>query len=84
MKHFFIAVQAKQEKKSIFNISSGPIEYGYYAMTMRFSENDNIFSMLSGIGGIVSANIMPTKQEADRIVSEWNKEYKEQGIYFFN
>ena len=86
MKNFYIAVTVQQDRnETIFTkrINSEP-NIGYYAYVVKCSEQDNIKSILGMIGGLLYANIYPTKKKASEIPASWNDGYKANGTYFFN
>lgn len=86
MANFYIAVAVKQDRnETTFTPRTNP-EYnpGYYSFVLRCSENDNIVSKLDCIGGLVHANICPTKKRAEEVAAFWNESYKANGTYFFD
>lgn len=85
MANFYIAVSVKQDRnETTFTERKNP-EYnpGYYAFVIRCSENDNLLHSLDCIGGIIHANILPTKKRAEEVAQHWNDCYKANGTYFF-
>lgn len=85
MAYFYIAVQVRQDRNArAFTPRPSP-EYapGYYADVIRCSENDNLLHSLDCIGGIIHANILPTKKRAEEVAQYWNDCYKANGTYFF-
>lgn len=86
MANFYIAVTVKQDRnETTFTERTNP-EYnpGYYAFVVRCSENDNLLHKLDCIGGLVHANICPTKKRAAEVVQHWNDCYRKNGTYFFD
>lgn len=84
--NFYIAVTVEQNRKeSIFNDKTAP-EYdpGLYAYVIKCTENDNIKAVLERVGGLVFANICPTKKQAQNTATFWNTSYKINGSYLFN
>jgi hypothetical protein len=70
MKNFYIAVQCCQDGK-------------YYAFMVQVSEDENLFAKLSGISGIVAANICPTCKRCREIVQSWRDMFRRSGCYMF-
>lgn len=86
MAYFYIAVQVRQDRNArAFTPRPSP-EYdpGYYADVIRCSENDNLLPKLDCIGGLIHANICPTKKRAEEVAEFWNNSYKANGTYFFS
>lgn len=52
----------------------------------RQTLNNKLFteSVLDHIGGLVSANIFPTKKRAREVADYWNRRFMENGTYFFD
>ena len=76
MANFYIAVSVKQDRnETTFTERKNP-EYnpGYYAFVIH---------SLDCIGGIIHANILPTKKRAEEVAQYWNDCYKANGTYFF-
>lgn len=46
--------------------------------------NDNLLPKLDRIGGLIHANICPTKKRAEEVAEFWNASYKANGTYFFD
>ncbi len=86
MKYFYIAVTVEQDKnESIFTERANETpERGLYAYCIRCTENDNIKAVLERIGGLIHANICPTKKQAQNTVIFWNFCYRENGTYLFD
>lgn len=85
MKQFYLAVTVAQDRNySIFKEKQKAPEIGYYAYVVKVSENDNLKSALTTIGGLVHANIMPSKKAAAAVVNTWNNSYKANGTYLFS
>ena len=51
---------------------------------MAAPECDTLASVLDHIGGLVSANIFPTKKRAREVADYWNRRFMENGTYFFD
>lgn len=86
MANFYIAVAVKQDRnETTFTERTNP-EYnpGYCAFVVRCSENDNLLHKLGCIGGLIHANICPTKKRAEEVAEFWNNSYKANGTYFFS
>lgn len=56
----------------------------HYSYVLQASENENVYSVLKRIPGIMSANICRTRKEAHEIVDFWNEAYKKNGTYKFD
>ena len=86
MKYFYLAVTIEQDRnENIFTERTNPENNpGYYAYVLKCSESDNIKSVLERIGGLLHANITPTKKQAAEIVTYWNACYKANGTYLFD
>lgn len=86
MKNFYIAVTVEQDKnESIFTERTNRTpERGLYAYCIRCTENDNIKAVLERVGGLIHANICPTKKRAAEIVNHWNACYIANGTYLFD
>ena len=69
MKNFYIAVIIKEDNK-------------YYAYTVKANESDNLLRKLK-IKNIIIANICNTMSKAEETINEWNKSFKNNGIYLF-
>ena len=86
MKNFYLAVTIEQDKnESIINERTPP-EYspGYYSYIVKCSESQNVKSVLDSIGGLLYANICPTKKQAAATVEYWNLMHKRNGTYLFD
>ena len=85
MKHFYMAYTAKQDRnhRTFSDRPSEEYDPGYYADVISCTSSDNVLSRLNMIGGLVSANIFPTKKEAKAVADYWNECYKRNGTYFF-
>ena len=86
MKHFYFAVTVEQDRnESVLTERTGP-EYkpGYYSYIVKCSENDNIKAKLEIVGGLLHANICPTKKAAETLVNHWNACHKANGTYLFD
>lgn len=86
MATFYIAVTVKQDRNETILEERKTAEYnpGFYAYVVKCSESDNLKSILERIGGLVHANIFPTKKKASEIASFWNAGYKANGTYLFD
>lgn len=69
MKNIYIAATVKEKGK-------------YYSCVIKAGESDNLLSVLSGVKGLISANIWP-KARAEKAVEIWNNSYKANGNYLF-
>lgn len=78
MKHFYIAVTVEQDKnESIFTERKNETpECGLYSYVIKCTENDNIKAVLERVGGLIQANICPTKKTSSR-----NREPLERLLY---
>ena len=56
----------------------------YYSYALPVSYSDNLVAVLGRIKGICTAEICPTKKEAERIVTSWNDGWKRRGLYMFD
>jgi len=86
MKHFYFAVTVEQDKnESVLTENANP-EYkpGYYSYIVKCSESDNVKAKLESIGGLLYANICPTKKQAAATVEYWNRQHKINGTYLFD
>lgn len=86
MKNFYIAVTVEQNKNmSIFNPDENKeTNPGLYAYVIKINSSNNLKSALECIGGLVHANIFPTKKDAEHTVNYWNDCYKANGTYLFD
>lgn len=86
MAYFYIAVQVRQDRNErVFTPRPSPeCDPGYYADVIRCAESDNLASVLDHIGGLVSANICPTKKRAREVADYWNRRFMKNGTYFFD
>jgi hypothetical protein len=86
MKIFYIALTVKQNKNYTVFTDQESTAYnpGYYAYIIKCTESDNLCSVLGRVGGLLHANICPTKKRAAEIVTTWNNNYKENGTYLFD
>lgn len=83
-KIFYIAVTVELNKnENIFKEQNDKAyERGYYSFFFKCSSSDNLKAALENIGGLLHANICPTKKDAAEIVDSWNTSYKNNGTYF--
>lgn len=58
-------------------------ERNNYSYVRKESPDNNLYSILSGIPGIKSANIYP-KNKAYEIAAYWNECYRQNGTYMFS
>lgn len=86
MKNFYIAVTVEQDRNiSIFNPAENKeTNPGLYAYVIKINSSSNLKSSLECIGGLVHANIFPTKKEAEYTANFWNTCYKVNGTYFYD
>lgn len=86
MSKFYLAVTVQQDRnESIFTPSQeAEPNPGYYAYIIPVTESDNIKSVLERVGGLLHANIYPTKKKAAEVVQMWSDGYKNNGTYLFN
>lgn len=86
MSNFYIAVTVEQDRNERHLLPRENPEYspGYYAYITKCTDSDNLKSVLNMIGGLVHANIFPTKKKAAEIVQFWNDSYKANGTYLFD
>jgi len=55
----------------------------YYAGVLKVSLQDNIYSRLDHIGGLLHANICESKKKAEEIRDYWNEQYRKNNTYAF-
>lgn len=84
MANFYIAVSVIGDRNAIF----APEEHkeprpGYYAYMMKVSESDNLKARLASIGGLITANIFPSRKRCAEVVTAWNDVYKANGEYLY-
>lgn len=85
MGRFYMAVTVRQDRnESIFEGKKGEYNPGYYSYIIPVNESLNIKSSLDAVGGLVSANIYPTRKRAAEVVNAWNDGYKAAGLYLFD
>lgn len=85
MGRFYMAVTVRQDRnESIFEGKTGEYNPGYYSYILPVNESRNIKSSLDAVGGLVSANIYPTRKQAAEVVAAWNEGYKAAGLYLFD
>lgn len=85
MKYYYVAVTVKQDRRETvfakrFNPDPDP---GLFSYVVCLSEQDNILSKLSAIGGLISANVCSTKKLAESLTDLWNETYKANGEHLF-
>ena len=84
MKSFYLAVTVEQGKNEThFDGAHERAGAGYYSCVIKVSENDNLASVLTRIGGLKHASIMPSKARAAEAANYWNDCYKANGTYFY-
>ena len=85
MKRFYMAYTAKQDRneRCLMERPSEEYDHGYYSGVISCTSSENLTWVLSTIGGLVSANIFPTKKEAKAVADYWNECFKRNGTYFF-
>ena len=86
MKNFYIAVTVKQDKNDVIFTERTKTECnpGYYSYIIKCTESDNLCCVLGRVGGLLHANLCPTKKRAVEIVTAWNNNYKANGTYLFD
>ena len=86
MKYFYIVVTVQQDRnENIFTPrETDEINPGFYAYLIKCTESDNLKSVLERVGGLLHANIYPTKKKAAAVVEAWNSSYKANGTYLFD
>ena len=86
MKYYYIAVTVRQDRReTVFSKRFNPDpDPGLLSFVIRVSEQDNILSKLSTVGGLISANICSTKKKAESLVDLWNQTYKANGEHLFS
>lgn len=86
MKYFYIAITIKQDRNENIFTGRTPPEYspGYYSYIIKCTQSENIKCTLEKIGGLISANIYPTKKQAADTVARWNSAYKANNEYLFD
>ncbi len=86
MKNFYIAVTVKQDRNYsvLTDRTNQEPDPGYYAYVVKCTEEDNLRSVLDRIGGLIHANIYPTRKKAVAVVEFWNAGYKANGTYLFD
>lgn len=84
--NFYIAVTVEQNRNESIFTDKTAHEYnpGLYAYVIKCTENDNIKAVLERIGGLLHANIYPTRRQAAETMKAWNEAYKRNGTYLFN
>lgn len=55
-----------------------------YAKVIKASKSDNMLSVFNRHKNLKSANICETKKEAERLVKQWNYDFKQNGTYMFD
>ena len=78
----YMAITVKMDNGNIFTGEAATKEL-YYSYAQKVSENENIAAKLDMIGGLLHANIYPTKKRACEVVAAWNEAYKRNGTYAF-
>ena len=86
MANFYIAVTVKQDRNEIIfeERTNQEPDPGYYAYVRKLTEADNLVSVLASIGGLIHANVYPTRKKAVEVVDAWNASYKANGQYLFD
>ena len=86
MKKFYIAVTVEQNINDCIFTDNPKENYnpGYYAYVISCTASDNLKSVLQSIGGLLHANIFPTKKEARAAAELWNNSYKINKTYLFS
>ena len=86
MNYYYIAVTVRQDRReTVFSKRFNPDpDPGLFSFVIRVSEQDNILSKLSTVGGLISANICSTKKKAESLVDLWNQTYKTNGEHLFS
>lgn len=84
MANFYIAVSVIGNRNAIF----APEEHkearpGYYAYVLKVNEGDNIKARLASIGGLITANVYPSRKKCVEVVTAWNDGYKASGEYLY-
>lgn len=54
----------------------------YCAIVVQATDSDNLYSKLK-IKNAVSANLYPTKKQAEEIVRMWNDDFMQNGTYMY-
>lgn len=83
MKNYYYAINCDYTGNP--DICSGKVMNGQrlFADVLKVSEHENLLSVLSGIGGLVSVNPCETKKAAQELADFWNDCYKKNGTYAF-
>ena len=85
MKHIFVAVQVDYTgEKSVFSgkeYNNG--NQAMYAYVEVYRAGENLARCLDIIGGLVSATLCESRKQADELVTEWNRGFRENRIYAF-
>lgn len=55
----------------------------YFADVVAIGRYDNILTAFQHFGGIITANLMPSKKAAQELCDAWNETYKHNGTYAF-
>lgn len=71
IKKYWIAIQIQQHGK-------------YSAAVLPVTECDNIYTKLSGIPDLVSANIYDTNKQAAAVVRTWVEGFRAAGVYMWD
>lgn len=84
MANFYIAVSVIGDRNAIF-APEEPREaaLGYYAYMLKVNEGNNLKALLSSIGGLITANIYPSRKRCAEVVNTWNEGYKASGEYLY-
>lgn len=85
MKHIYLAIQADYtgEKGLVSGLPYNNGNKAMYAFVEVYRAGENIVHALEIIGGLVSATICESRKQADELVTEWNRGFRENGIYAF-
>lgn len=71
MKKYYFAIQICQNNK-------------YYALLLPVLDYQNVYAVLNGISGIVSATICKSKAAAQNKVNAWNNAFQKDGVFMFS
>lgn len=85
MKNFYVAIQVDYtgEKSLISGDEYNNGNRAMYAFVEVYRTGTNLVRALEIIGGLVSATLCDTRKQADELVAEWNRGFRESGIYAF-
>ena len=86
MKNIYIAIQADYtgEKSLISGEELNNGRKAFYAFVEVYRSGTNLVSALGNVGGLLSATVCDSRKQADELVTEWNRGFRENEIYAFS